>query len=106
MEVQEKRAFYAVGIPIEEFPDTMFQNLMALIAARTDLLKKALGTETLSIVFVRGKLWFPWFNIQESKREAVIYRHFIYFLCEVARFQSYYPAWLDRKSTRLNSSHS
>ena len=39
MEVQEKRAFYAVGIPIEEFPDTMFQNLMALIAARTDLLK-------------------------------------------------------------------
>lgn len=92
MEVQEKRTFYAVGIPIEKFPDTMFQNLMALIAARADLLKKALGTETLVIVLAHGKLWFPWFAIRESKRETVIYRHFVYFLCEVARFQSYFPA--------------
>ncbi len=99
MEVQEKRTSYAVGIPIEEFPDTMFRNLMALIAARADLLKKALGTETLAIVFVRGKLWFPWFTIRESTREVAIYRHFICFLCEVARFQSHYPAWLHYAGT-------
>lgn len=88
MAVQEKRAFFAVGIPIGEFPDTMFQNLMSLIAARANLLKKALGTETLVIVYLRGKLWFPWFTIRESHREAIIYRHFVYFLCEAARFQS------------------
>lgn len=94
MKPQEKLASFAVGIPINEFPVTMFRNLMTLIAARTDLLKKALGTETLAIVYARGKLWFPWFTIQESYQEAAIYWHFVYFLCETARFQSHYPAWL------------
>lgn len=92
MEAQEERTRFAVGIPIEEFPDTMFRNLMTLIAARADLLKKALETETLAIVFLKGKLWFPWFTIRESEREAAIYRHFVYFLCEVARFESHFPA--------------
>ncbi len=94
MEVQEKPTSFAVGIPSDEFPDSMFQNLMALIAARADLLKKALGTETLAIILLRGKLWFPWFTIRENCHEADIYREFVYFLCETARFQSHYPAWL------------
>ncbi len=94
MEPQENHISFAVGIPINEFPVTMFQNLMTLISARANLLKKALGTESLAIVFWQGKLWFPWFTIRESCQEAAIYRHFVYFLCEAARFQSHYPAWL------------
>ena len=77
-----------VSMPRSLFTDSNLENLNALIAAKGSLIKKALGTQDLSLEITDTKVSFPWFPSAPSPEEINAYNTFISKLCEMARNQS------------------
>ena len=77
-----------VSMPKSLFTDSNLENLKALIAAKGSLIKKALGTQDLSLEITDTKVSFPWFPSAPSPEEINAYNTFISKLCEMARNQS------------------
>ena len=75
-------------MPKSLFADSNLENLKALIAAKGSLIKKALGTQDLSLEITDTKVSFPWFPSAPSPEEINAYNTFISKLCEMARNQS------------------
>ena len=77
----------SIQMPLSEFTETALANLEAIVEAKGSLIKKALGTDDLTINRINGRLDFPWFPNYTSPEEVTTYMHFISALCEMAKTQ-------------------
>ena len=74
-------------MPKHLFTDGSLENLKALIAAKGNLIKKALGVNDLPLKVTDTKVSFPWFSAIPTPDEMNAYDTFICKLCELARNQ-------------------
>lgn len=74
-----------ISMPRSLFTDSNLENLKALVTAKANLIKKALGTEDLPIEVTDSKVSFPWFPGTPTPEELKAYDTFICKLCEMAR---------------------
>ena len=70
-----------VAIPMD---DTAVGNLKKLLEAKGNLIKKALGIDSLPIEVKEETVEFPWFETV-SPEETAAYTHFISALCELSK---------------------
>ena len=77
----------SVIIPKNDMTEDQESNLSALIAAKANLIKKALGIENLYVAHTDETIEFPWLSHCESKDEKKAVTHFINALCEMAKNQ-------------------
>lgn len=82
---------YAVGTPDRSVSDRGFRKLMDIIAVNEGLLKRALGTETLAVIHLKGRLWFPWFTVQGVECEIGVYHDLIAALSDLTEDPTYDP---------------
>lgn len=73
-----------VAVPRETLSDTAIENLKRIVASKSALLKKALGTDRLRIEVSDEQVSFPWFA-QTDGNSVKAYTHLIAALCEMAR---------------------
>lgn len=76
-----------ISMPKRLFTDGSLENLKALIAAKGNLIKKALGVADLPLEITDTKVSFPWFATAPTTDEMNAYDTFICKLCEMARNQ-------------------
>lgn len=76
---------FCIEIPEETLPDTVRANLDRIIESKGNLLRKVLGTDTLSYEVTNGKVRFPWFHISGSPEEITAYTQLITALVEMAK---------------------
>ena len=76
-----------VSMPRSLFTDSNLENLKALITAKGNLIKKALGVNDLPLEITDTKVSFPWFSATSTLDEMNAYETFICKLCEMARNQ-------------------
>ena len=76
-----------ISMPKHLFTDGSLENLKALIAAKGNLIKKALGGNDLPLKVTDTKVSFPWFSAIPTPDEMNAYDTFICKLCEMARNQ-------------------
>ena len=76
-----------ISMPKRLFTDGSLENLKALIAAKGNLIKKALGVNDLPLEITDTKVSFPWFQATPTPDEMNAYDTFICKLCEMARNQ-------------------
>lgn len=76
-----------ISMPRELFSDTALDNLKALIAAKHDLICKAIGVADLPLEVSDEKVSFPWFTEIPDLNDLTPYEFFICKLCEMARNQ-------------------
>lgn len=74
-----------ISMPRSLFTDGNLENLKALIAAKGNLIKKALGVDDLPIEATDERVSFPWFPAVPTPEELKAYDTFICKLCEMAR---------------------
>lgn len=74
-----------ISMPRSLFTDSGLENLKALISAKGNLIKKALGTDDLPLEITDTKVSFPWFSGIPTPDEMKAYDTFICKLCEMAR---------------------
>ena len=76
-----------IEMPRSSFTDTALDNLKRLVESKSNLIKKALGTETLELEITDDKVGFPWFGDGTDPDAVKAYTHFVTALCEMARVQ-------------------
>ena len=76
-----------ISMPKRLFTDCSLENLKALIVAKGNLIKKALGVNDLPLEITDTKVSFPWFQATTTPDEMNAYNTFICKLCEMARNQ-------------------
>ncbi|MDR0905252.1 MAG: virulence protein [Oscillospiraceae bacterium] len=76
-----------IEIPLEGFTETALANLEQLVANKTEIIKKALGADSLPIERTESTLAFPWFALTGAPGEADVYSRFATALCETAKKQ-------------------
>lgn len=77
-----------VAMPATYFVDDTLKNLQHIIEAKGNLIKRALGLNSIPIIKDDDKVSFPWFSLMPDDSETVnAYTHFIYSICEMARNQ-------------------
>lgn len=86
-DTEEELTGISIQMPLSEFTETALKNLKAIVVAKGNLIKKALGADDLPINRINGRLDFPWFPKYTSPEEVKAYMHFITALCEMARTQ-------------------
>ena len=74
-----------ISMPRSLFTDSGLENLKALISAKGNLIKKALGTDDLPLEITDTKVSIPWFSGIPTPDEMKAYDTFICKLCEMAR---------------------
>lgn len=73
-----------VAVPRNSLSDAAIENLQRIVDSKAALIKKALGTDSLTIEVTDEKVSFPWFT-QMDGDSARAYMHLISALCEMAR---------------------
>ena len=76
---------FCIELPEETLPDVARANLDRIIESKGNLLRKALGTDTLVYEITDGKIRFPWFHISGSSEEVTAYTQLITALVEMAK---------------------
>ena len=76
-----------ISMPRSLFTDASLENLKGIIAAKGNLIKKALGVDDLPLEITDTKVSFPWFPGIPTPDEMKAYDTFICKLCEMARNQ-------------------
>ena len=76
-----------ISMPRSLFTDANLENLKGIIAAKGNLIKKALGVDDLPLEITDTKVSFPWFPGIPTPDEMKAYDTFICKLCEMARNQ-------------------
>ena len=77
-----------IEMPRSSFTDTALDNLKRLVESKSNLIKKALGTETLELEITDDKVGFPWFEDGTNPDAVKAYTPFVMALCEMARVQT------------------
>ena len=77
----------SIEIPLKDFSQTALGNLGKLINSKRELIKTAIGNDTVLPVIqtTDGKLRFEWFPYTEDPDEVNAYAQFISLLCETAK---------------------
>ena len=86
-EDEDEPTAICISMPRSLFTDSNLENLKAIVAAKGNLIKKALGTDELPIEVTDTKVSFPWFPAIPTPDEMKAYDTFICKLCEMARNQ-------------------
>ena len=76
-----------IEMPLSSFTDTALDNLKRLVESKGNLIKKALGAETLELEITDDKVQFPWFEDGSNPDAVKAYTHFVTALCEMAKNQ-------------------
>jgi len=76
-----------IEMPKDDFSETSIGNLEKLVTSKAELIKKALGTDDLTIEQTDTTLRFPWFTIQGDAALVRTYSKFIEALCTMAKEQ-------------------
>ena len=76
-----------IEMPRSSFTDTALENLKRLVESKGNLIKKALGAETLEMEITDDTVRFPWFTDGTDPDAIKAYTHFVTALCEMARTQ-------------------
>lgn len=76
-----------IEFPRDGFSENALANLEKLIASKAALIKKAIGTDNLTIEQTETALRFPWFRFGASPEEVNAYSRFIGALCTAAKKQ-------------------
>jgi hypothetical protein len=74
-------------IPRDGFSAEALENLKKIIASKETVLKKALGTDSLTVSVTSDTLEFPWFTEMGIDGEYEAYSRFVCALCEMAQAQ-------------------
>ena len=82
----EERNELTVTMPLDFFDETVFANLDRLLENKGNLMKHALGTDSLAYNIKKETVEFPWFTI-ETEDDATAYSQFISALCDMAKNQ-------------------
>lgn len=69
------------------FSETTIDNLKKLIASKANLIKKALGTETLEVTEYDDRIGFPWFHAETPYEDMIEYSTFLRALVKMAKQQ-------------------
>lgn len=77
----------SIKVYIPLFNETVLNNLRKLIDGKASLIKKAIGTDDLSVAFFYGEVYFHWFNPESTKAEFNAYQQFVTALCLFAKNQ-------------------
>lgn len=84
---QEETDSLTIEMPRSGFSDLAIENLKRLVESKETLIKKALDTDSISVIIGEEKIIFPWFYGDYNADEVKAYSHFIAALCEMARTQ-------------------
>jgi len=84
-ELASEDGILIIEMPLDGFTEDSISNLEKLIISKTDLIKKALQTDTLPIIHTADSLKFPWFKASSSSEEFLAYAQFISALCSLAK---------------------
>lgn len=76
-----------IEMPLEGFTEESITNLKKLVTSKANLIKKAIGADTLPIERTETSLKFPWFKFPASGDEVSAYSRFIGGLCAAAKEQ-------------------
>lgn len=76
-----------IQLPASQFTESSLANLEALVAAKGNLIKKALGVNDLPIEKDGEYIGFHWFRPFADPQEMEAYTHFLTALCEMAKTQ-------------------
>ena len=77
----------SIQMPAAAFTEQSLRNLYALVEAKSELIKKALGITELPVNRIDDRIDFPWFDEDSTPEELQAYMHFITALCDMARNQ-------------------
>lgn len=78
----------AIEMPLEGFNQNSLSNLERMIASKSELIKKAIGTDELPIEKTDTTIKFPWFSAEATGDEVDAYLHFVSALCRVSKEHS------------------
>lgn len=76
-----------IELPITEFDENACHRLTQIIASKSALLRKVLGTDDLSVVIKGDKLVFRWFTLHDIDGEADAYACLVTALVKMAKTQ-------------------
>lgn len=76
-----------ISMPRSLFTETHIANLHAIVEAKGNLIKKALGVAELPILLEKTKVSFPWLPAYTKPEELKAYEEFICRICDMARNQ-------------------
>lgn len=76
-----------IEMPRSAFNDTSLENLKRLVESKATLIKKAIGTDSISIIEGEETISFPWFYGGQDSETVKAYTHFVTALCEIAKGQ-------------------
>lgn len=76
-----------ISMPKDGFTDESIENLKRLVESKATLIKKALGTEDLTVTIEDYQISFPWFAGYPAPEEISAYAKFIGKLCGMAKAQ-------------------
>jgi hypothetical protein len=77
----------AIELPKDGMTPTAMVNLRRLVASKSTLLKKVLGTDSLPITEHSDRIEFDWFRPTDDQVEIGAYYQLVKGLCELARTQ-------------------
>jgi len=63
-------------------------NLIGLLAAKGNLIMKALGTDTIDVQITEDKVYFPWLKEVKDPAEMQAIEHFISAICRLSKEQT------------------
>ncbi len=86
-EAQIEETKLTIEMPREILSDSAIENLKKLIEAKGNLIKKALGIDSLLLETDEEKISFPWFSCMPEPEEIKAYTAFVSKLCEMAQNQ-------------------
>lgn len=76
-----------ISIPRDALPDEKIAVLEQIIAGKASLLKKTIGTDTLTVKISGEKISFPWFPYTQDSDEIRAYTELVTKLCEMTNRQ-------------------
>lgn len=76
-----------ISVPRNTLSDEKLTMLEKIIAGKASLLKKAIGTDTLTIKISGEKISFPWFPYTQDSDEIRAYTELVTKLCEMTNRQ-------------------
>jgi hypothetical protein len=83
----EEAGRLVIEIPLNDFTEESISNLEKLIASKTNLIKKAIEADALTIERTEDVLRFPWFKLPADNEVVAAYSQFIASLCVAAMRQ-------------------
>ena len=83
----EDLRFLIIKVPRDGFTPETEENLQRIIASKALLLKKALETDSLDLVFTDNAIRFQWFTLHGIDGEADAYNRLVTAMCKMAKEQ-------------------